>query len=326
MKERKEFYRGESNDYEENSCVPTILRTNTKLLESKYYRKCFEYIKPLTKRNQMRTNLLKSIVSLSYMQHYGFKTRLLDVTKKEEVAVYFACSGNFDKQGFVYEIKEVQWCKKKTAKSVTRKIDFVFKDFNESNKLEKGTKIDVLRKNVVLDCKEAFNMDISNIRYDRQEGSFILVGNEVKDRIYNRDKITPIEKSCHEVIENTDKIKRLYELALNKSITRCFLFPDETESISLMDQYAECSVQKDFKLLEKYISKKYSSLSDDSDTDSFKINKGLIKEIIDNENLYFFVMKELHDFYTYKKIENKTLFLQCETVEELVRKLSSTDE
>ncbi|MFL0194170.1 FRG domain-containing protein [Clostridium sp. WILCCON 0269] len=45
---------------------------------------------------------------LAKMQHFGLPTRLLDVTKNLLVALYFACQGNFEKDGEVFIFTKVQ--------------------------------------------------------------------------------------------------------------------------------------------------------------------------------------------------------------------------
>ena len=164
------FYRGESCDFGNTACVPTIFRKIDQkkicFSESKYYISCFNYLSNLAFHNSdYMQKYLKTIVGLSYMQHYGLETRLLDVTKDINVATYFACCSEFYKDGFVYKIKEAKRCKNKTAKCIERKIDFIFNNSKVDIELEKRTREEVLSKNVILDYKEIFKTNISNIRY-----------------------------------------------------------------------------------------------------------------------------------------------------------------
>lgn len=43
---------------------------------------------------------------LAKMQHYGLHTRLLDITQNPEVALYFACFDNWDRDGEMFIFRE----------------------------------------------------------------------------------------------------------------------------------------------------------------------------------------------------------------------------
>lgn len=85
------FYRGASNDGYE--LAPGIYRKGEKD-ENYYYHE-------LQVRCPNNLSHLKFFNKLTYMQHYGAPTRLLDITSNPLVALYFACNGNFDKDGKV---------------------------------------------------------------------------------------------------------------------------------------------------------------------------------------------------------------------------------
>lgn len=87
------FYRGASNA--SYSITAGIYRANEHH-EENYYRREMNMRCP----DVFRT--LNKLERLTYMQHYGCPTRLLDITSNPLVALYFACVGNEARDGAVY--------------------------------------------------------------------------------------------------------------------------------------------------------------------------------------------------------------------------------
>ena len=86
------FYRGLSKS--EYKLVSGIYRSNEK--EENFY------FRELLVRCPEKLSNLKNFNKLTYMQHYGSPTRLLDITSNPLVALYFACEKNKKQDGIVY--------------------------------------------------------------------------------------------------------------------------------------------------------------------------------------------------------------------------------
>ena len=330
------YYRGESQQYKE--IRPSIMRDDigpVKLMQERnYYRNNIRELREvLNIPFDYKNNIKAYIKALGKLQHYGIRTRLLDVTADKNVATYFACCNHFDLPGYVYTIgKEDGFTpiKSEWALSVLRKTEFIFRPeallnenvdliayFLQKNKREDKQEyihVSTLTKPVILDYVKVFSdSDINNIRYQRQKAGFILLGNHVerkngklllKDEI-NTDDLASLQR---EKIAGADKLIRLFALA-TEGINHVMLFPDDTASIKLRQKYQDIYVlcQNEAgkqKLFAGYLSEEYGVVLDHSaDNDNF-INhlrlhlKSLYKEL-SNRRLFYFVFGELNRYYQY---------------------------
>lgn len=87
------FYRGVNNA--SYLIAPGIYRKGEKHDENFYFNE-------ISVRCPQIFRTLTNVEKLTYMQHYGCPTRLLDITTNPLVALYFACVGEDDSNGMVY--------------------------------------------------------------------------------------------------------------------------------------------------------------------------------------------------------------------------------
>lgn len=332
------FFRGESKKYEQ-PCTPTLFRylngqNNLLLLEKNYYELSVEYI-DMFNFTSKKDELLKYIYNVCFMQHYGFGTRLLDITETKDVAYYFASCSNFDKDGYIYSFEEsedMKFFKSAGAETVKRKFACI-KNISTENKciinlIENETDNDIrystITNNAILKYESVFNILPENIRYQRQKGAFIVPGNRLEgDNISDEHNVIIGKKE--NLVKSIDKIDILYKLCFNnlEHINHVYLFPDDDNSLYLCSKYnlfINSNNNQKIYLLEDIYTKFY--LDNGNHKEYFENNSVLFKELTNDYAFYFFFI-EMKDylFYIFKDATRINEFLKAnkeKTIKEII--------
>lgn len=92
------FFRGQDQDYQESNNIAGLFRNNH-IGKELYYIRQYEIAFQNSNHSEKSPSNLQKLI---YMQHYGYQTRLLDITSCFWVALYFATCKNISKDGVVY--------------------------------------------------------------------------------------------------------------------------------------------------------------------------------------------------------------------------------
>ncbi|MCK9470851.1 MAG: FRG domain-containing protein [Bacilli bacterium] len=330
------YYRGQAKNYSGNlkngaDIIPSIFRYKDRefsLIEEANY-----YIDTALSLQDVFNSKIDGDPELTAkilgkLQHRGVSTRLIDITKSYDIARYFASNKLFNDDGYIYHIipeKSIKEIKDEYSLSVTRKIYTLMnsKTLIENNidlveyftKLENVSNIKpyTIQNAVILDYEKLLKgRKIDNLRLNRQKGSFILLGNEIKENRLtgkiNRSVFDDLDYP--EIIKAKEKLNYLYELSL-RGINYVNLFPDDDTAITLVSKYNQIFKLGKVNELMNFVDSKFKS-SNHSKLTNFKnfilknIND-LYKEFNRDQNSFYFVFKELNDYYNfYYDIYNET--------------------
>lgn len=300
------YYRGESKCYDGTSCKPSILRvfsTDQDVLknESAYYNAVYNHLKDhaIMKDADASQDDEKWVYRLAVFQHYGFATRFLDITAKLDVAAYFACCSNFGFDGLIYHFKKEKEYTNIDRKHITRKLQVVLQmgeDLSKKDILGAFGRESTIRDNVIID-NMSFGFKSENLRQKRQEGKFVLFGNDIQNNkilaSFPNFQAAEVEK-----ISKEEKLNKLIDLN-RRGINYVYLFPDDTLSMKIQTLFLKMKTNKI-----------------DCDDYSFLIKNDIIKKriceelsnrreiFIKNENGFYFIVKELVDYINEMKEEN----------------------
>ena len=328
MKKEEVFYRGEPEKYNK-PCTCSMARIINKKksdegYEKQFYRNVMEKLRYqcVLKDESVKEEFVK-INTLSYLQHYGFSTRLLDVTRDVNVARYFACRDEFKKPGFIYEVRE-DFYKTLDIKIVREKLKMIFEsNTGNNNKNLDSQSLVNLQTNVTLDYTKVFKSKISevNVRYKKQESLFVFCGNKIyKNKILN-NKFTEVKYSIKEEIKGENKLRNLLELTRKHKINHVNLFPDESESLKITNLYFELTTLSSEDLISISEKKIIQQLFNKSNKKN--INVELIKNILSNFELFAFFCYEIKYFFlNFTKMKSSYDALRTNTtLESLIEEL-----
>lgn len=242
------FYRGHSD--ENWNLLPAVFRTDKDFLCEHIYLREFQREIPEETSNMDLFDILVKA------QHYGIPTRLLDVSLNPLVALYFACSGNEDKDGCVYRFdSEFTFFQDSVLAELIIQYIFKFKDgilWNKRMKkaLEKVLPIEEnsnrIEELLTGNLNSIFLLPkLTNLRIRFQQGAFILFNTKLSNRFdgdrwrflqpseEDYSRIKPSKKLIIKKENKYDMLMRLERLGINERM----LFPE-------LENRSKCIVRK----------------------------------------------------------------------------------
>lgn len=241
------FYRG--MDTEVHDIVPSIKRLYGNPSYYKIKSEC-SYIKNLIKSPFINERNDKSITInlLARMQHYNYRSRLVDITFNYAVAIYMSSYTKYLTDGKVIEFTHKSNKKPTIYSNILDRYHYIASPSNSLNDNLKYMNYvsgfehkPILNKNyesnpVVIIDRQTFkhNTAAYDLRYDAQEGAFIMFLNEAD--INDNQKLMDLD--CKDLktsslsyrrILSKNKITFLFLLAIN-GVTNITIYPDKDSS------------------------------------------------------------------------------------------------
>jgi hypothetical protein len=263
IKKKIVLYRGVADkDFSNEPSVNRNLSTGGKALTTEVEK---EYYTELKKLDFFKAyeNMDPNIAFLARAQHYGYSSRLLDISYRKLTGIYFASSLYFDKDGKLYTYSHMN---NKTADNTVQfKYLFLYDPTVDDNRKSIKRKLLLLSNNshkvinnpnfvdevrvyekiksvnsvmehlsepvIIIDKNEFYEHNDSNdIRYESQKGLFILYGNQSKNGIItNEINYQSLSSNNLEYVRAEDKLVFLYKLSLN-GVNYVTIYPDDDKS------------------------------------------------------------------------------------------------
>ncbi len=305
------FYRGMDN--EAHPVSPSITRLINPLdakIESHYLGTLLRY--PFLNED---SNSGISIKMMARMQHYNYKSRLVDITVNPFVAIYMACYNSFTingklikfayinntkNEGNVNQLKSLHFTTSinDSVKDNLRLLDSIISSTPFKQKVKNYTNQPVGIIDLQLFKTNSASYDL---RYDAQEGAFIMFMNDYLSPV-SPLQTKSMSRLIYEYIDASDKYSLLYLLAKNR-ITYVTIYPDKELSHEIIKIYNKATITTGISSLNNDISQlknEFIELAHINKYDLLHI-KSLCKKYYNDQSLIEFLLTDYIKLINMKK-------------------------